>query len=124
MAGDVWYRIFGSHSSCCGIHVLTAVRNPREDPNTQSLSYYGDGFPDMPPNFSWRASEFDPFKWDEAIDAVPRQPYNVGWDYRFRTTNPKVGMQLLQFVKLDHEVPEGFTVLTENSHGKLIGRVV
>lgn len=33
-------------------------------------------------------------------------------------------MQLLQFVALDYEVPEGFMMLAENSHGKLIGRVV
>jgi len=123
MADDVWHRILASHSSCCGIYVLSAVRNPREDANTQSLSYYGSGFPDMPLNSGWRASEFDHSKWDEAIDAVPNQPYNVGWNYRFKTENPKAGMQLLRFAALDEAVPEGFTVLAENSHGKLIGRV-
>lgn len=122
MADDVWYRIVANHSSCCGIEVLTAVRNPRENRDGY-LSYYGSGFPDMPPNVAWRASEFDHSKWDEAKDAVPVMPLNLGWSYRFRTTELKGGMQVLRFVALDVEVPEGFIVLAENSHGKLMGCV-
>ena len=123
MADDVWHRIFGSHSSCCGIHVLTAVRNPREDGEYGAVSFYGWGFPDMPPNIGWRESEFDHTKWDEARDEEVRFGENAGWNYRFNTNAPKAGMQLLRFTALNAEIPEGFTVLAENSHGKLIGRV-
>lgn len=122
MADDVWYRIAACHSSCCGIEVLTAVRNPRESRDGY-LSYYGSGFPDMPFNVAWRASEFDHSKWDEAQDAVPVMHQNVDWYYRFKTTKLRGGMQLLRFAALDAEVPENFIVLAENSHGKLIGCV-
>jgi hypothetical protein len=124
MADDVWYRMLAGHSSCCGIQVLSAVRNPRESlEHYGALNFYGSGFPGMPDNSGWRQSEFDPFKWDEAVDAVPNLTENAAWKYRFKTNKPKSGMQILRFVELGAEVPEGFTVLAKNSQGQLIGQV-
>lgn len=122
MADDIWYRMLASHSSCCGIHVLTAVRNPCEDQESGGMSFYGF-YPGMDPNVGWRASEFDSSKWDKAIVKVPDLRQNSGWAYRFKTEKPKAGMQLLRFISLDADVPEQFTMLAENSHGKLIGKV-
>lgn len=123
MADDVWHRILGTHSSCCGIYVLSAVKNPRETELGGYLSFYGNGGPDLPYNIGWRKSDFDGSKFDEAIEKTPPMPQNPGWGYRFETSRIKAGMQVLRFIALDSELPEGFTVLAENSHGKLIGRV-
>lgn len=122
MADDVWHRILGSHSSCCGIYVLSAVKNPRETKHDY-LSFYGNGGPGLPQNVGWRESDFDNSKFDEAIEKTPPMPQNPGWGYRFETSRIKAGMQVLRFIALDSELPEGFTVLAENSRGKLIGRV-
>lgn len=123
MADDVWHRILGPHSSCCGIHVLSAVKNPRETEIHGSISFYGNGEPDLPHNIGWRESDFDGSKFDEAIEKTPLMPQNPGWGYRFETSRIKAGMQVLRFIALDSELPEGFTVLAENFQGKLIGRV-
>jgi hypothetical protein len=126
---DKWFNFTGTHSSCCGVLWLAAVKNPRSLTSKDHPAFCsGETWPDYyysadrspyTPGNTWDFSRFSFTEYREGIWEIPKGFFGPWTKYH---KEPQAGMIVMRVIGPNDPTPEGYTVYGSCPSGKVVGR--